>query len=73
MSEFAIRTEDLSRTYRRKRRRGWFRQKPDDTLAEFTALDRVNLEVRQHPQGVAEREDRGAVGDVAALRARVVQ
>ena len=46
MSEFAIRTEDLSRTYRRKRRRGWFRKKPDDTPAEFTALDKVNLEVR---------------------------
>ena len=46
MSEFAIRTEDLSRTYRRKRRRGWFRKKTDDTPAEFTALDHVNLEVR---------------------------
>jgi ABC-2 type transport system ATP-binding protein len=46
MSEFAIRTESLSRTYRRKRRRTWFRKKPDDTPPEFTALDRVNLEVR---------------------------
>ena len=46
MSEFAIRTEDLSRTYRRKRRRGWFKWKADDTPTEFTALDRVNLEVR---------------------------
>src|SRR5436190_20300766 len=46
MTDFAIRTEDLSRTYRRKRRRGWFRRKPDDTPPEFTALDRVNLEVR---------------------------
>src|SRR5215213_6295402 len=46
MADLAIRTEDLSRTYRRKRRRGWFKKKPDDTPAEFTALDRVNLEVR---------------------------
>jgi ABC-2 type transport system ATP-binding protein len=46
MSEFAIRTQDLSRTYRRKSRRGWFRKKPADSLTEFTALDRVNLEVR---------------------------
>jgi len=47
MTDFAIRTEDLTRTYRRKRRRGWFRRKPDDTPPEFTALDRVNLEVRR--------------------------
>ena len=46
MTDFAIRTEDLTRTYRRKRRRGWFRRKPDDAPPEFTALDRVNLEVR---------------------------
>jgi ABC-2 type transport system ATP-binding protein len=46
MSEHAIRTEDLSRTYRRKRRRGWFRKKPDDAPPEFTALDRVSLEIR---------------------------
>jgi ABC-2 type transport system ATP-binding protein len=47
MTEFAIRTEDLTRTYRRKRRRGWFRRKkPDDGAAEFTALNRVNLEVQ---------------------------
>jgi ABC-2 type transport system ATP-binding protein len=46
MTDFAIRTEDLTRTYRRKRRRGWFRKKPDDGPAAFTALDRVNLEVR---------------------------
>src|SRR5947207_9636244 len=46
MTDFAIRTEDLSRTYRRKRRRGWFRRKPDDTPPEFTALDRVDLEVK---------------------------
>ncbi|HKA06276.1 MAG TPA: ABC transporter ATP-binding protein [Gemmataceae bacterium] len=46
MTDFAIRTEDLTRTYRRKRRRGWFRRKPDETPLEFTALDCVNLEVR---------------------------
>jgi ABC-2 type transport system ATP-binding protein len=46
MTEFAIRTEDLTRTYRRKRRRRWFRKKAADSPAEFTALDRVNLEVR---------------------------
>ena len=46
MTEFAIRTEDLSRTYRRKRRRGWFRKKPAETPTDFTALDHVNLEVR---------------------------
>jgi len=46
MSEFAIRTEDLTRTYRRKRRRGWFRKQPADALTEFTALERVNLEVQ---------------------------
>jgi ABC-2 type transport system ATP-binding protein len=46
MTEHAIRTEDLTRTYRRKRRRGWFGKKPDDAPPEFTALDRVNLEVR---------------------------
>jgi ABC-2 type transport system ATP-binding protein len=46
MSEFAIRTEKLSRTYRRKRRRGWFRKKPADGPKEFVALDQVSLEVR---------------------------
>src|SRR5687768_1644363 len=46
MTEFAIRTEELSRTYRRKRRRGWFRRKADDAPPEFTALDRVTLDVR---------------------------
>src|SRR3954469_11476222 len=46
MTEFAVRTADLSRTYRRKRRRGWFRKETDAAPAEFTALDRVNLEVR---------------------------
>lgn len=46
MSEFAILTENLTRTYRRKRRRGWFRKTPDDSPKEFVALDQVNLEVR---------------------------
>jgi len=46
MTDHAIRTEDLTRTYRRKRRRGWFGSKSDDSPPEFTALDRVNLEVR---------------------------
>jgi len=46
MSEFAIHTENLSRTYRRQRRRPWFRQKAADAPAEFTALDQVHLEVR---------------------------
>src|SRR5262245_31300195 len=46
MSDHAIRTEDLTRTYRRKRRRRWFGKKPDDSPPEFTALDRVNLEIR---------------------------
>src|SRR5262245_64809605 len=46
MTDHAIRTEDLTRTYRRKRRRGWFGRKPDDSPNEFTALDRVSLGVR---------------------------
>jgi ABC-2 type transport system ATP-binding protein len=46
MSEFAIRTENLTRTYRRKRRRGWFGKKADDSPKEFVALDQVNLDVR---------------------------
>jgi ABC-2 type transport system ATP-binding protein len=46
MSEFAIRTSDLSRVYRRKRRRGWFRKKPAEKVTDFVALDKVNLEVR---------------------------
>ena len=40
----AIRTEDLTRTYR-KPRKGWFRRRPDEEPA-FTALDGVSLEVR---------------------------
>jgi ABC-2 type transport system ATP-binding protein len=46
MTEFAIRTENLSRSYRRKRKRSWFRKKPADAATEFTALNGVNLEVR---------------------------
>src|SRR5438067_4931162 len=41
----AIRTDNLTRTYRRPRK-GWFRRRDPDGPAEFTALDRVNLEVR---------------------------
>src|SRR5437762_10447845 len=41
----AIRTEDLTRTYRRPRK-GWFRKRAADQPAEFTALDGVTLEVR---------------------------
>jgi ABC-2 type transport system ATP-binding protein len=46
MTDFAIRTEDLKRTYRRKRRRGWFRKRRTDGANEFMALDKINLEVR---------------------------
>jgi ABC-2 type transport system ATP-binding protein len=46
MPDFAIRTENLTRTYRRKRRRSWFRKKPEEGPTEFTALKDVNLEVR---------------------------
>lgn len=42
----AIRTEDLTRTYR-KPRKGWFRRKPPDGEGEFTALAGVSLEVRR--------------------------
>ncbi|HVK12245.1 MAG TPA: ABC transporter ATP-binding protein [Gemmataceae bacterium] len=45
MSEFAIRTENLSRTYRRKAKRKWFR-KVENGPSEFVALDGVSLEVR---------------------------
>ena len=44
MSTPAIRTEDLTRTYR-KPRKGWFRRRAKEE-ADFTALDRVSLEVR---------------------------
>jgi ABC-2 type transport system ATP-binding protein len=40
----AILTEDLTRTYR-KPRKGWFRRRAKEE-ADFTALDRVSLEVR---------------------------
>jgi ABC-2 type transport system ATP-binding protein len=46
MYDFAIRTENLSRTYRRKSRRRWLRKKPDESPKDFVALDQVNLEVR---------------------------
>ena len=42
----AIRTDDLTRTYR-KPRTGLFRTKPPDGSAEFTALAGVSLEVRR--------------------------
>ena len=45
MSEFAIRTRDLTRTYTRKRR-GWFRKQPATPADTFTALAGVSLEVR---------------------------
>ena len=41
----AIRTEDLTRTYRRPRK-GWLRKRPPDGPAEFTALAGVTLDVR---------------------------
>lgn len=43
MSDLAIRTEQLTRVYRRHKRR-WFRR--TETLPDFVALDGVNLEVR---------------------------
>ncbi|WP_020470770.1 ABC transporter ATP-binding protein [Zavarzinella formosa] len=45
MSEFAIQTRDLTRTYTKKRR-GWFRRKPAVPADTFTALAGVSLEVR---------------------------
>src|SRR5947209_2672934 len=45
MPDHAIRTESLTRTYRRPRK-GWFRKRTADQPAEFTALDGVSLEVR---------------------------
>src|SRR5215203_3582650 len=44
MTDFAIRTENLSRIYHRKKRR-WFRRKVE-APKDFVALDGVNLEVR---------------------------
>ena len=46
MTDFAIRTENLTRTYRRKRRRRWFRKKSAEEKPDFVALNQVNLEVR---------------------------
>jgi ABC-2 type transport system ATP-binding protein len=47
MDAAAIRTENLSRTYRRPRK-GWFRRRPADPTqpAEFVALAGVSLDVR---------------------------
>jgi ABC-2 type transport system ATP-binding protein len=45
MPDAAIRTENLSRTYR-KPRKSWFRRRDPSQPAEFTALDDVSLEVR---------------------------
>ncbi|MDY3561037.1 ABC transporter ATP-binding protein [Gemmata sp. JC673] len=45
----AIRTEGLTRTYRKSRKRRWWRSKPDPAAAapaDFVALDGVSLEVR---------------------------
>src|SRR5437868_6254253 len=45
MDASAIRTDNLTRTYRRPRK-AWFRRRDPDKPAEFTALDGVSLEVR---------------------------
>ncbi|HUR55715.1 MAG TPA: ABC transporter ATP-binding protein, partial [Gemmataceae bacterium] len=45
MDHPAIVTENLTRVYRKPRKR-WFKPKPADGPPEFTALDGVNLEVR---------------------------
>src|SRR5579883_480103 len=45
MDPSAIRTEDLTRTYRRPRK-GWLRRRDPDQPAEFTALAGVTLDVR---------------------------
>ncbi len=50
MESPAIRTEALTRTYRKSRKRRWWwsRSKPEgDETREFVALDQVSLEVRQ--------------------------
>ena len=44
MDELSIRTDSLTRIYRKPRKR--WRRKPDDGVQDFVALDRVNLEVR---------------------------
>ena len=46
MSTPAIRTEDLTRTYRKPRKRLVPQARPADDPAEFVALDGVDLEVR---------------------------
>ncbi len=46
MDPSAIRTENLTRTYRRPRK-GWFRSRQAEGPAEFVALDGVDLEVRR--------------------------
>lgn len=49
MEPLAIRTEGLTRTYRKARKRRWWWSKPDpgaDAANEFVALDGVSLEVR---------------------------
>ena len=46
MDHPAIATENLSRVYRKPRKR-WSKPKPTDGPPEFTALDAVNLEVRR--------------------------
>ena len=45
MDELAIRTDSLTRTYRKARKR-WRRKPADEPSADFVALDGVNLEVR---------------------------
>jgi ABC-2 type transport system ATP-binding protein len=44
MEALAIRTDSLTRTYRKPRKR--WRRKPTDDVKDFVALDGVNLEVR---------------------------
>ena len=47
MEPAAIRTDALTRTYRKPRKRRWWgKPVPSDEPAEFVALDGVSLEVR---------------------------
>ena len=46
MNKLSIRIEGLSRVYRKKRKRKWFRKQPAESAKDFVALDDVNLEVR---------------------------
>src|SRR4051795_12484810 len=49
MEPRAIITEELTRTYRKPRKRGWWWSRPksdEDESREFVALDQVALEVR---------------------------